>query len=87
MFLEVAQVPCHHHHVCAPFFFKSYQHAHSYRVHSSLSHAVKAVTSPFEDGFHPSGVVEFVVLPVIGLLKAYHPVQAVGAKACVVFGL
>ena len=72
---QVLQVQGHHRDICPPV-LQSYQHAHTYLVHPGLPHAVKAVDSPFKLRFHPRRVVYVVILPVVGLLEADHPVES-----------
>ena len=82
--LQVAQVEGHHREVGAPFLFKADEHAHADGVHARRAHAVEAVHAPLEVRLHAARVIKFVVLAVIGFLKANHAVHAVVRKRSVV---
>ncbi len=86
MFAEIAQMTCHHRHVGAPV-LKAYEHSHAYLVHSGLTHAVKSVDTPFENGFHAVGMIGLVGLLMICLLKAHHTVQPAACQPLIVAGL
>lgn len=42
----------HHANVRPPLFFETDEHPHAYGMYAGLSHAVKAVDTPFEFGLH-----------------------------------
>ena len=53
-------------------------------MHARRAHAVEAVHAPLEVRLHAARVIKFVVLAVIGFLKANHAVHAVARKRAVV---
>src|SRR5574344_2270671 len=85
MLLQVAQMASHHHHICTPLLFQSYQHPHTNRVNTSLPHAVKSVTAPFKVALHTPWMVDPIVLSVVSLLKTDNTIQSMESQFVIVF--
>ena len=86
VFLQIAQMICHHGHICTPIFLQAYEHTHTDGVHTGLPHTVKSVAAPFKTAFHATRMVYVIVLTVVGLLEANHTVHAVMGKFKIILG-
>ena len=77
----------HHGNIGAPLLLESDEHTHADRVYASLSHTVESVAAPFKAALHAAGMVELVVLAVVGLLKADDTIEAVVGQFLVLLHL
>ena len=87
MLLQVAQVIGHHGDIRAPLFLKPNQHTHADRMDAGLPHAVETVAAPLETALHAAGMVELVVLAVVGLLETDYAVETVVGQFLVLLHL
>ena len=78
--LQVAQMTCHHGEIGTPFLFQPDEHAHADGVNAGEPHAVETVDAPFKVRLLAARMIDFIVLAVIGLLKANHPVHSMARQ-------
>ncbi len=84
MFLQIAQMICHHRYICPPF-FQTDKDTHANLMYTCLSHAVKTVDSPFKFRLHASWMIRLVVCLVVSFLETDYTVQSMFCQFLILF--